>query len=64
MSKQIPVSFSKEQLEHLRTVFPPQAFDHNVTNDKLRHYNGQQSVLFYIQERTRGADPRGGIPTP
>lgn len=64
MSKPIPVAFSREQLEHLRKVFPPQAFGYEVTTEQLRHYNGQQSVMHYIQERTRGVDPRGGIPTP
>ncbi len=59
------VTFTREQLEFLLKQFPPQAFSATASEAQLRHYHGQQSVIHYIQENTRGVDPRGGhIPNP
>jgi hypothetical protein len=63
------VYFSLAQLALLEEVFPQIAFGPNATEQQLRHYHGQQSVLDFIRRRTKGADKRirnqaGDIPTP
>lgn len=63
MSNKPDIQFSKEQLDFLQKNFPAVALGPEAPEAKLRHYHGQQSVLLFIRERTRGVDPRGGIPS-
>lgn len=64
------VTFTFAQLDLIKGFFPHVAHGAEVSTEKLRHYNGQQSVVIFIEERTRGmqAAPRRAngqdIPTP
>ena len=55
------IQFSKEQLEYLMKMFPVGPYPPETSEAMLRCYNGQQIVLAFIRERTRGIDPRSGL---
>lgn len=59
------VTFSPAQLALIEQMFPAVVFPAVISEAQLRHYNGQQTVVHYIRERTRGVDPhRQHIPAP
>lgn len=47
------VYFHPEQVKYLEKVFPESVFSPAVTENALRHYNGQRSVIKFIQSRQR-----------
>lgn len=56
------IQFSKEQLDYLMRTFPPGPYPPETSEAMLRSYNGQQMVIAFIREKTRGVDPRSGFP--
>lgn len=51
------VFFSPAQLEYLNNMFRPVVMPPEATEAAMRYYFGQQSVLFAIKHRVRGASP-------
>lgn len=47
------VKFFPEQIKYLEKIFPQRVLDHTITENEIRHYNGQQSVLQFIRTRTK-----------
>lgn len=47
------VLFTPIQLRYLKENFPTIVQGPKVTLDELRHYNGQQSVIDFIEKRMR-----------
>lgn len=46
------VTFTKQQLAYLETVFPERCIGINETDAQLRLYAGQRSVILHIRSRT------------
>lgn len=49
--KDAPVHFHPAQIEYLEKVFPARIFPSTVTENELRFYNAQQSVLEFIRSK-------------
>lgn len=47
------VTFTKQQLAYLETVFPEHCFSGCETDAQLRHMAGQRSVLLHIRKRAQ-----------
>lgn len=47
------ISFHPKQLEYLQKIFPNVHRPHTVTDNELRHINGQQSVVQFIASRVK-----------
>jgi hypothetical protein len=52
-NKEEPVYFHPEQVKYLEKVFPDVVFSYDVTEDHLRYYNGQRSIIQFIRSRQR-----------
>jgi hypothetical protein len=48
------VFFSVAQLKYLEENFPQVVLGPHSSEEAMRHYFGQQSVLFAVRNRTRG----------
>lgn len=48
-----PVYFHPEQVKYLEKIFPAVYMDAKATEQELRHYMGQQSVLHFIKGKVR-----------
>lgn len=48
------VVFTQLQLEFLQKVFPTIVYGANSSEEAMRHYFGQQSVIELIKSRTQG----------
>lgn len=51
--KEAPVYFHQEQVKYLEKIFPESVFSPEASESSLRHYNGQRSVIKFIQSRQR-----------
>jgi len=47
------VYFHPEQIKYLEKIYPEVAFPPEVTEEALRYYNGQRSVLQFIKSKVR-----------
>lgn len=45
------VTFTRQQLAHLETVFPEPVTSGTTTDAQLRHTAGQRSVILYLKTR-------------
>lgn len=52
-NKDNEIYFNPKQVEYLKRIFPSVSRPHTVTNEALRHYNGQQSVIEHIASRIK-----------
>lgn len=51
--KDEPVYFHPEQVKYLERIFPDTSFSYDVSEEQLRHYNGQRSVIQFVRSRQR-----------
>lgn len=54
MSDNTDVKFHPEQIKYLEKVFPTRVFPQSATENELRYYNAQQSVLEFIRSKSSG----------
>ena len=52
----VPIEFSRAQLEYLEKTFPNVVMSVTDSENKIRHYFGQQSVIEFIRTKTRKSD--------
>lgn len=52
-NQELEVYFHPEQLKYIEKVFPEIHFPPDVSEEALRHYNGQRSIIHFIRTKTR-----------
>lgn len=52
-NRELEVYFHPEQLKYIEKVFPEVHFPPDVSEETLRHYNGQRSIIHFVRTKTR-----------
>lgn len=53
MATKTDVTFSQQQLDYLRGIFPTVVLGPQQSHQQMSHYFGQQSVMQAIEQKTR-----------